>query len=81
MPKKITVKQNDPPIPAEIMADAIINIARAMREINNSRLKRETIVALIADNSKVAKTTIRLVLNNLDDLEDLFLKPKVSRPR
>jgi len=62
--------------PIEQIADAIVAIGAAMKAINASRLKRETLVTLIHDSSKVAKGTIRLVLNNLDAIEETFLKPK-----
>lgn len=82
MPKKpavvITRPKDDSP-PVEVIAEAIVKMAEGMKVLNGSRLKRETVVALIADNSHVAKTTIRIVLNNLDDLEATWLKPKPSR--
>ena len=64
-------------IPAEKIAQAIIDIQDAVNkkllllsiQLNRSQLKREALVDLIHDNSKVAKSTIRIVLNNLDELE------------
>lgn len=75
---KITTPANTPPEPAEVMEKAILDMAAGMRKLNDTRLRRETIVTLLHDNSKVAKRDIRLVLNNLDDLEGIFLKPKIK---
>lgn len=64
------------PVPAEIIATAIEQIAAAMRALNQTRLKRRAVVALIHDQSKVNKKTIEIVLNNLAELEADWLKPK-----
>lgn len=55
---------------------AITEIALGMKRLGATRLKRDTIVALIHDRSGVSKRTINLVLNNLEQLEALWLKPK-----
>lgn len=73
---KITVNPGDEPQGPEIMEAAIVELAAGMKRLNSTRLKTETIVTLISDVSRVPKTTVRLVLNNLDDLESTFLKPK-----
>jgi hypothetical protein len=63
------VKQDpEAPIAAEIMAQAIMDIAAAMEKIGRSGLKRKAIVALIHDTSGLRKGDIELVLNNLESL-------------
>jgi hypothetical protein len=76
MSVKVITKSGTEPLPTEVLETAIADLAAAMRKLNASRLKRETIIALLHDNSKVAKGTIRVILNNLDNLEALFLKPR-----
>lgn len=76
---KIVQKPNEEPIPAEIIVDEILEISAAMKKLNNSRLKRDAIVTLIAHRSKVARSTIQIVLNNLDALEEEWLKPKAGK--
>jgi hypothetical protein len=61
-------------VDGEAIAKAIEDIAKGMRSLDQSRLKRETIIILIHDQSKVAKKTIRVVLNNLKNLESDWLK-------
>ncbi len=59
---------------AEEIAQNIENIAKSFKALNASRLKRDTIVALIHDRSKIGKSTINVVLNNLELMEDFWLK-------
>lgn len=64
------------PIPVEILEQAIVDIAAGMRRINASRLKREALVLLLHDASKVGRTQVRAVIECLDQIELRFLKPK-----
>lgn len=75
----VTVKQKDEenPIPVEIIADAIVKISKAMQALNETRLTRRALVTLIHDSSKVSRRDIEIVLNNLDRLEDTWLKRKI----
>ncbi|CAM9720545.1 unnamed protein product, partial [Phaeothamnion confervicola] len=72
------VKPAGEELPVEILITAIVEVAAAMKKIDRSRLRREALVTLIHDSSKIGKPQIRLVLNNLAELEKLFLKPKVA---
>lgn len=74
-----TIKQPTSPapaVPAEIIATAITDIAAGMKALRNTRLSRKAIVALLHENSKVPRRTIEVVLNNLEELETTWLKPK-----
>lgn len=62
-------------VAAEVLASAIVKLAKGMEALANTRLTRNTIVTLIHANSKVAKRDIELVLNNLEALERIWLKP------
>ena len=74
----VTVHQKDEanPVPAEVIADAIVEISKAMKALSNTRLTRRALVTLIAYESKVPRRDIEIVLNNLDRLEDTWLKRK-----
>lgn len=79
MKKKVIVKQNEQnPIPAEVIASEISAIAKAMRILSTSKLKREAIVTLIKDKSGISKATIELVMNNLESLDTTWLKKVTS---
>jgi len=75
---KIVVKNKDEenPVPVEIIAESIEKIAKAMQIINSTRLTRRAIITLIHENSKVPKRDIEIILNNLDRLEEVWLKRK-----
>lgn len=76
---KVTVIQKDAenPVPVEIIADSIVAISKAMETINKTRLTRRAIVTLIAYESKISRRDIEIVLNNLDRLEETWLKRKL----
>jgi len=69
----------DEPAAPELIEAAILTLAQGMKALNKTRLKYETIVTLLHANSGVGKPNIRLILNNLSELEDIFLKPKAKR--
>ncbi len=75
--KKVKVIQDaEKEIPAEILAQSIVDIADAMAIMNRSRLTRHAIVTLIHAQSKIARRDIEIILNNLDLLETTWLKPR-----
>lgn len=73
---KLIVKEGDEPQPVEIIEQAIMDLAAGMKRLNASRLRREAIVLLLHDASKVGKPDIRAILDSMDRLEDIFLKPR-----
>lgn len=78
MARALKVIQNvEAPQPVEIIVDAIVAIAKAMKKINGTRLKRSAIVTLIQYESKLPRRDIELVLNNLEQLETIWLKAPV----
>jgi hypothetical protein len=80
MTAPISIAQDpNAPVPAEVIATSIEQIAAAMRQINSTRLTRKALVALIHDQSKLPKRDIELVLTNLEGLERDWLKPKPQK--
>ncbi len=73
---EVRVVTNDEPLPIEILESSILDISKGMKAINKSRLKRDAIVLLISDVTRLSKSRVSIVLNALDQLEDLYLKPK-----
>ncbi len=69
--KKIAV---DADIGAGVIAQSIVDIAKAMADLNATRLTRAAIVTLLKENSGVPKAQINIVLNNLESLETTWLK-------
>lgn len=56
-------------VPAEILATAIEDIAKGMRQMDASRLTRHAMILLIANASGVSQSNVRAVLTGMDDLE------------
>ena len=77
MKTKIQVNQPEVPVAAEVIASAIVEIANGMKTLNSTRLTRRAIVTLIHEHSGIARKTIEIVLNNLDSLEETWLKKKI----
>lgn len=61
-------------IAAEIIAESILKMQKAMDEMNGTRLTRQAIVILISHRSKLPQYQVELVLNNLDQLAATWLK-------
>lgn len=75
--KNLVVKQDpENPIPAEILAKSIQDIAAGMARIRTTRLNDKAVEFLIHHASGVPVTQVRLVLNSLDNLEAVYLKPR-----
>lgn len=71
----ITVKQ-DPnnEVPVEILADAIVHVARAAQQLLNSRLTKRAIVLLLHESSGVGKRDIEYVLDHAASLAAVYIK-------
>lgn len=70
------VQEPEKEIPAEVIASAIVDIAAGMKKLNTTRLSRRAIVTLIHEESRIARRDIEIVLNNLETLEETWLKRK-----
>lgn len=73
----VTVKQDpDKPVTTEILAQAIVDIAAAMKRIDQGRLTRRALTVLLKDQTGVPMGTIDAIFNALASLERTYLKPK-----
>lgn len=79
MKPPVIIQNPESPIPAEIIAQSIIDLAKAAKILSTTRLTRRAIVTLIHDNSCVGRRDIEMVLNNLEALEETWLKP-IKKP-
>ncbi|MES2355583.1 MAG: hypothetical protein V4568_14535 [Pseudomonadota bacterium] len=75
----IIVKQAEEPIAVEILAQSIADIGAAMKKLGASRLKRYALVVLLSDSTRLSKSRVEAVLNAMDRLEDMYLKPVVRK--
>lgn len=61
--------------PAEELAQAITDIAVAARRMMSTRLKERTVILLLSEMSGVNRSSIKLVLDNLQRMDSEWLKP------
>ena len=66
---KVVTKDRDQPIAAEILTKSITEIGKHFKTVLDAGFEGETQVTLTHDSSGIAKGTIRVVLDNLEDLE------------
>lgn len=76
--QNITLKVNEnEPESLELIADSIIRLSKAFESINNSSLKRKTIVLLLQDATKLSQRDINLILDSAPRLAEWYTKKKV----
>jgi hypothetical protein len=61
-------------VTTQTLAEAIRAISASMNQLSRSGLNRRAVIALIADHSKLGKSTIEVVLNNLDILAERYTR-------
>lgn len=78
-----TTPNTDSPEPFDVKAlgitidevvKAIMAISKAMNTLSESRLQYSAIITMLAHQTKLPRSTIRIVLDNMQSLETLFLK-------
>lgn len=71
---------NDDDVPVEILAENIQAISEGMTKLRSGRLNERALLVLLRDATNLPMKDIRYVLNALDQLESLYLKPKPKQP-
>lgn len=72
----IAKKDEENVVPVEIFEQSIVEMAKAMKKLSETRLKQDALVTLIARTTGESRGSIESVINCLDMLEELYLKPK-----
>lgn len=89
--KKVIVKQDDVnPMPVEIMAESIRGISEGIRKLRAGPLNEKTLLLLIQHaapnvggkykNGIISQKDIAAVLEGIESLERIYLKPKKHKP-
>lgn len=71
---KIIQAKDQQEVPAEVIAQSLVEISDAAKKLANGRLKREAIVTLIKDKTGIHKTQINTVLDSLETLKHDWLR-------
>jgi hypothetical protein len=58
------------------IAEGVVHISKAMKDLEAGPLKMDTIVILIAHDTKLSQKAIRKVISSLSQLEELYVKPR-----
>ena len=67
---KLRVTQDkDKPIEKEVLAAHIIEISRGITRILSTGLNRKAIIALLRDSTGLGKSTLKIVLDGIEQLE------------
>lgn len=76
---KVAIKQTEPEVPTEIMADAIVAICQGVRKLRLGRLNDKALLLLIqnATPGNVPQRAIKAVLDGIDNLERMYLRKKL----
>jgi len=75
---RVIDKETGEEVGAEIIAQQIEEISKAMARFEKSRVTRKLLVALIHDDTKIGKNQIEIILDSFEFLERRYLKPKKS---
>jgi hypothetical protein len=67
------------PVPVELLATSIWDIAEAAKRMEASGLKRDGLVILLAESAGEKRTSVRAVLFALERLADDYLKPRAAK--
>ncbi len=68
------VQDEEKPVAAKVMADSIVKIGNAMKELSKTRLKEDTIIMLVAKKTRMHQFQVKSVLDALQNLEKDWLK-------
>lgn len=74
--QQVIQKENETPVPVEIIAQSIKRIADGFQRMKKSGLSERAIVVLLHDASGVGKPAIKDVLYALGSLEKMYLTKK-----
>jgi hypothetical protein len=75
----VKLVQPEREIPTEIIAQAIVDISRGMRQINAGRLTRKAVLILLSSASGIGQRDISCVLDNLAALEAIYINKPVPK--
>lgn len=70
----VKVVKSDPPETREILAEAIVRLGDAVKQLDNSGLNRRAIVLLLQDATKLSKRDIETVLNAIPRLRGWYCR-------
>lgn len=58
------------------IADGVVYVSKAMKEIEKGFLNEKAILVLLSHETKMSQKAIKKVLDGLSQLEEIYVKPK-----
>jgi hypothetical protein len=83
MVKNFAVKQNADlakEVPTEVLADSIVAVSAAIKQLRQSRLSEKTFLLLLSHSSGICQRDVQRVLDAAEALETQYLKPRRPKP-
>ena len=71
---KVKVQKSDPPETKAVLAEAIVKIGSALRELTQVGLNEDAIVVLLHHKTKVPMKQIRIIFDGLRQLEGWYCR-------
>lgn len=82
-PSTMVITQlEEAPVPAEVLATAIVAMAEGMKKLRAGRLNDRAIILLVQNSmgySKASLSTIKQVLDSIENLEKTYCKPRKTK--
>lgn len=72
------VGEGGKPVATDLIAESIVEIARGIKAIRESRLNDKALVTLLCHDTGLGVGTVKSVLASLETLEHTYLKRKPS---
>jgi hypothetical protein len=70
------VGEGGKPVPTEIIAESIVEIAQGMKRFRAGRLNDRALVILLSAETGIGRGVIETVLKAMADLEEIYLNKK-----
>lgn len=78
---EVVVKQDEiEVVPAEVLATAITKVCAGLSAWNKAGLRRRALIVLLADSTRLSKTTVQTVLDGILKLQDIYFLPPPQPP-
>lgn len=73
-PSVAVIQDEEKPVPRPVLAEAIVKMSEAARELAASGLNEQAVVVLLAHKTKYSASVIKAVLLGLRDLRDTYCR-------
>lgn len=69
----------DSVIQAKKIADAVVHVSKAIKDLENGPLNQKALLVLLSHSSGLSQANIKKVLAGLSTLEEMYVKPREEK--